>query len=156
MCGSASCRLHAERVVAEGAIPATQTLAATFWALAAEAAIMAVHEEFPLGGRMLALDIRRGVARTLKLSLDPACLGVHPCWGSITPLPVRSTEPLSAIFEAVRGEFSDPVLYLSEAFIRSAPCHARDALLPGVLVHLVRLGVLVAQGRGGKRSPRIA
>lgn len=129
MYGSASCALYARRVVAEGRIPATQTLAATFGALATEAAIQALHGEFPLGG-LLTFNIRRGISRRLELTTDPECPGVHRRWTEITPVPVRSTAPASALFDALRDELSDPILYLPEPFLREAPCYACGIMAP--------------------------
>ena len=119
--GGASCTLYAQQVASEGRVPATQTVAAVFGALAAEAALLALHGEFPLGGRLLDLDVRTGRGRTIEVVTDPDCAG-HDRLGEVTDVQVASSAPLSALFEAVRGLVDEPVVHLPMPFLVRSPC----------------------------------
>ncbi|MGB8294692.1 MAG: ThiF family adenylyltransferase [Polyangia bacterium] len=120
--GAASCVLYARRVAEAGAIPATQSLAAVLGALAAEHAIQAIHQRFPLGGKAFFLDLHTGQTRVLHLTTDPNCPGVHRRLGEIRPLAVRCEEPLRAVLEAARSFVTEPVVQLPAPFIVEMPC----------------------------------
>ena len=122
--GVASCTLYARRVEGEGAIPATQPLAAVVGAFAAEQAIQAVHHRFPLGGKAFFIDLHSGQTRVLQLTIDPDCPGVHRLLGDVRQLAVRCEDPLRAVLEAVRGFASEPVVHLPAPFIVEMPCAA--------------------------------
>lgn len=122
--GHFSCREYARAVTARGLTPATQPLAATFAALAAEAAIGALHGRFDLGGRHFGLDIRSGRARTVEITPDPCCPGAHRALRPDAVLPVGAKEPLAALFEALRALTPEPVIRLPAEYVVSAPCAA--------------------------------
>lgn len=122
--GRLSCREYAQAVVARGMTPATQPLAAAFSALAAEAAIGALHGRFDLGGRYLSLDIRSGRTRIVELTLEPRCPGAHRRLRPEATVPVAATEPLAALFEAVRPLAPEPLIHLPAEYVVSAPCVA--------------------------------
>lgn len=130
--GGVSCALYAAQVVAEGRVPATQTVAATFSAMAAEAAIQALHGRFPLGGKLLQMDVREGRSRLVELTTDPACPGVHRKFGTITTLDVKADDPLARIFDAIRAD-ANSAIELPAPFLVEAPC-ARC----GTMVHVGR------------------
>lgn len=121
--GSASCSLYAEAAVAAGIAPSTQTVAAVFGSLAAEAAIMALQGEFPLGGKALHLDIRTGRSTTLELVTDPHCPGEHRSVGEVVDLAVTTEESARSLLTAA-GELgiAEPVLRLPSPFMVEAPC----------------------------------
>lgn len=127
--GGASCTLYAQQVVSEGRVPATQTVAAVFGALAAEAALLALHGEFPLGGRLLDLDARTGRGTTIEIGTDPCCPG-HDRPGAVTDIPVAASAPLSALFEALQGLVEEPVVHLPMPFLVRAPCARCGAGVP--------------------------
>ena len=120
--GVASCTLYAQRVAAEGHIPATQSLAAVFGALATEHAIQAVHHRFPLAGRTFFLDLHSGRTNVLSLTTDPCCPGVHRRFGEVRPLMVSCDEPLRAVFDAARPFATDPIVHLPAPFVVQMPC----------------------------------
>ncbi len=123
--GSASCALYAEAAIAAGIAPATQTVAAVFGSLAAEAAIMALHGEFPLGGKVLHLDIRTGKSTVLELVADPQCPGGHRLLGEVQPLSVTTNDSAQLLLAAASGHgIADPVLRLPLPFMVEAPCVA--------------------------------
>ena len=128
--GRLSCREYARAVVARGMTPATQPLAATFSALAAEAAIGALHGRFDLGGRYLGLDIRSGRAHRLEIALEPQCPGVHRRLRPDASVPVTARQPLTTLFEAVRSLVSEPVIHLPAEYVVSAPCVACGSEVP--------------------------
>ncbi len=117
-----SCRLYAEAVVAEGRVPATQSVAATFGAIAAEAIVQALHGRFPLGGRIFTLDIQTGRSNTLEIEPNARCPGVHERYGELRPIDVGADDPLSAVHAALAGVLSDPIVHLRSAFVVEAPC----------------------------------
>lgn len=120
--GRLSCRTYARAVVARGMIPATQPLAATFSAIAAEAAIGALHGRFELAGRHLGFDIRSGRSHVVEITPDPQCPGVHAATRPDVVLPVTAKEPLAALFEALHGWAREPVVHLPAEYVVSAPC----------------------------------
>jgi molybdopterin-synthase adenylyltransferase len=130
--GSVSCTLYAQAVVAEGRVPATQTVAAVFGALAAEAAIEAVHRRFPLGGKALHLDVRSGRSRLVELVTDPECPGAHRRLAAPKKLEVPVTAPLTEVFKALAGSVEEPVVELPAPFVVEAPC--------AVCGHAVKIG----------------
>ena len=84
MAGAFSCRFTAERAEREGVIPAIQAAAATLAGMQAEATIMALHGQYPLGRRVLDLNIRTGRSRLTTLVTDPLCAGAHRLLGKPT------------------------------------------------------------------------
>jgi molybdopterin/thiamine biosynthesis adenylyltransferase len=120
--GVASCTLYAKRVLAEGSVPSTQSLAAFLGALAAEHGIQAVHRRFPLGGRALYLDMHSGHANVLVLTADPCCPGVHRRLGPIRPLTVSCEDTVRDVIKAARSFATDPVVHLPAAFVSEMPC----------------------------------
>ncbi len=124
MHGRLSCRAYARAVVARGMIPATQPLAAAFSALAAEAAIGALHGRFGLAGRHLGLDIRSGRAHVVEITPDPRCPGVHAVKRPDAVVPVAAKQPLAALFEALCDWAREPVVHLPAEYVVSAPCVA--------------------------------
>jgi molybdopterin/thiamine biosynthesis adenylyltransferase len=127
--GGFSCALYAAEAEAQGRIPATQTIAAVFGALAAEAAIQALHGEFPLGGQVLELNIRTGATLSYAISPDPACPGFHRRYPKPTLLEVGADEPLRAIFAALGPRMVEPVLHLPMPYLVAAPCTRCGALV---------------------------
>lgn len=122
--GRLSCREYARAVVARGMVPATQPLAAAFAALAAEAAIGALHSRFELAGRHLGLDVRSGRSRLLEISPEPACPGAHRALRAEAAVAVSARQPLAALFEALRPLASEPLVHLPADYVVSAPCAA--------------------------------
>jgi adenylyltransferase/sulfurtransferase len=122
--GVFSCRFSAAQAEAEQLIPAIQAAAATLAGLQAEAAIMALHGDFPLGGRVLDLNVRTGLTRTTALARDPACPGVH------RSLPRRTVRLRTSVdhpaFELV-AEVEETLgqhatIRLPSPFVDTAPC----------------------------------
>jgi adenylyltransferase/sulfurtransferase len=122
MHGHLSCRTYARAVVARGMVPATQPLAATFSALAAEAAIGALHGRFDLAGRHFGLDIRSGRSHVVEITPDPRCPGPHAAKHAEAVVPVAAKQPLAALFAALQGWAEEPVVHLPAAYVVSAPC----------------------------------
>lgn len=120
--GTASCALYARRAVESGAVPATQPLAATLAAMAAEQAIQAIHGKVPLGGKAFFLDLHSGRSNLLTLTTDPDCPGVHRQFGDVHELAVGCEEPLSAVIEAARSFAAEPVVHLPAPFVVEMPC----------------------------------
>jgi len=124
LAGAFSCRFTAERAEAEGVIPAIQAAAATLGGLQAECTIMALHQQFPLGGRVFDLNIRTGKSRVTKLVIDPVCSGAH------RSLPRRKLALDAGPADTVRdllAELSDrlagaAVVRLPDPFVLSAHC----------------------------------
>ena len=127
--GGFSCALYAAEAEAQGRTPATQTVAAAFGALAAEAVVQALHGEFPLGGRVMELNVRTGASNSYCISADPACPGAHRRYPEPTPLDVGAEQPLKALFAALGARFGDPVLHLPMPYLVSAPCARCGALV---------------------------
>lgn len=125
-----SCTLYAERVEQDGRVPATQPLAALWGAAVSEAAIQAVHGNFPLGGKVFHLDIRTGESRVSQITRNPHCPGVHRRFAEIFDSGVGVTEPASKLFERVRDIASQPILRLPFPFIVDAPCARCGATVP--------------------------
>ena len=122
MHGRLSCATYARAVVARGMIPATQPLAAAFSALAAEAAIGALHGRFELAGRHLGLDIRSGRSHIVEITPDPKCPGSHAARRPDAIVPVSAKQPLTALFEALSDWAPEPVIHLPAEYVVSAPC----------------------------------
>jgi len=125
-----SCTTYARAVVKQGMSPATQTVAATVGALAAEACIQALHGEFPLGGKLMLLDIRTGESTTVNLTADPECANGHRSLGRIDDLDVAAAEPLCRVFEVTGTEMSSPIVHLPSPFVIEAPCVNCGARIP--------------------------
>lgn len=119
--GGASCTVYARQVASEGRVPATQTVAAVFGALAAEATLLALHGEFPLGGRLRDLDVRSGRGATIEIVADPDC-SAHEPLGEVTDVAISAGAPLSALVEAVRGFVAEPILHLPMPYLTRVPC----------------------------------
>lgn len=120
--GGFSCTAYARRVAESGRVPATQTVAAVVGSLAAEAAIAAVHREFPLGGRILSFNVRSGRSRVLAITPNPSCPGVHRLVGSVMELAARHDEPLASALSQARAFASEPVALLPSPIVVEAPC----------------------------------
>jgi len=120
--GGVSCTTYARAVAATGAVPATQPLAAAVGAIMAEAAILALHGQFPLGGRLWSFDVRSGESSVFDIGRDEHCPGVHRQISPPRPLAARSCEPLKKVFDAVRDALAEPVVHLPFPFIVEAPC----------------------------------
>lgn len=144
-----SCATFARRVAARQLVPATQTLAATFGAIAAEAAIQALHGHTPLAGRLLDLDIRSGAARTIEIAAAPRCPGVHRILTDVRTLDVPVTAPASSILEAARAFAEDPILHLPAPLLVQAPCASCRAP-----VHVLRPAWSVSEPPTCKECPR--
>jgi molybdopterin/thiamine biosynthesis adenylyltransferase len=128
--GGVSCREFARAARARGLVPATQPLAATFGALAAEAAIAAIHGGFPLGGKLLRLDVRTGRSSVVEITPNPDCPGVHRVLPEPVLLDVAASDPVSRLLEAAEGFAADPIVYLPAPFVIEAPCVHCGARVP--------------------------
>lgn len=120
--GGISCTLYAAQIVAEGRVPATQTVAATFGAMASEAAIQALHGRFPLGGKLFQMDTREGRSQLVGLTTDPACPGVHRRLAAITTIEVCADDQLARVFAVVGDAIANAVIELPVPFLVEAPC----------------------------------
>ncbi len=120
--GGVSCTTYAEAVVASGRVPATQTVAALFGALAAEAAIEAIHGRFPLGGKLLQLDARSGRSAVATISSDPHCPGLHRRLPERLQIDVPVNAPMTDVFTAISKRVSAPVVRLLSQFVVEMPC----------------------------------
>lgn len=120
--GGVSCALYARQVVAEGRTPATQSVAALFGALVAEAAIAAIHGEVPLSGHTLSLDLRSGKSVLANVTADPMCPGSHTIWEKIEPVEVSADEPVATLLRKAGAPFTEPALRLPRPYVVSAPC----------------------------------
>lgn len=127
--GHASCTVYARQVAAEGRVPATQTVAALFGALAAEAALLALHGVFPLGGKVRDLDVRTGKGTTIEVVADPGCTA-HERLSEVIDLAVGAGDPLAALLEAVRGVAAEPVVHLPAPYLTRVPCALCGAGVP--------------------------
>jgi molybdopterin/thiamine biosynthesis adenylyltransferase len=148
--GGISCALYARQVADEGRVPATQTVAATFGALAAEAAILALHGEFPLGGHLRDLDIRTGQGTSLRVASDPLCRS-HHTHRDVLRVEVATSAPLAALFEAVREFAHEPVVHLPAPFLLQAPC-----ALCGASVHVGKPSWAVRDPPTCRTCPKVA
>jgi molybdopterin-synthase adenylyltransferase len=119
-----SCTLYSRTVVAAGGVPATQSLAAVFGALVAEAAVKALHAEFPLDNTMFDLNISTGQSSLIGLVADTDCVTGHRVAGDIVSLDVGADEAVAKIFDALGGRVGEPVLHLPHPFLVEAPCLA--------------------------------
>jgi len=120
--GGFGCAAYARAVVAESKVPATQALAATFSSLAAEAAIQALHRNFPLAGKALHLDTHTGGSQVVELTPDPTCPGVHRIWSEVVQMPIRSNQPLSVVFDAIVSQVTEPIAHLPSPLVLEVPC----------------------------------
>ncbi len=121
--GRMGCALYAREIVAAGRTPATPTVAGFFGALVAEAAIAAMHGEFPLSEKALTFDLRTGKSVQATVAPDPNCPGVHTRWkGRIEEVEVKASEPVTALFEKAAASFREPAVHLRRPHLASAPC----------------------------------
>lgn len=120
--GGVGCSLYARKVVEQGKTPATQPLAATFGALAAEAALQALHNRFPLAGKSFQLDIHTGSTSLIEVTPDPDCPGVHRTWPAPVRLESRSTATAIEVLSELRQTVKEPILHLPSPFVARAPC----------------------------------
>ncbi|MBI5536588.1 MAG: ThiF family adenylyltransferase [Deltaproteobacteria bacterium] len=120
--GGVSCALYARKVVEAGMTPATQSIASAIGSIAAEAAVRALHGEFPLAGKMVHFDVRTGASRAVLISADPECRGAHRILSGIKKLEVRAKESAARILAAAREFAETPVLHLPAPFLVEAPC----------------------------------
>jgi adenylyltransferase/sulfurtransferase len=143
-----SCTAYARAVVEQGMSPATQAVAATVGALAAEACIQALHGEFPLGGKLLILDIRTGKSTTIKLTEDPECASGHRSLVRIDDLDVSADDPPRRVLELAGAEMSSPILHLPSPFVIEAPC-----IDCGARVSIMQPGYVVREGPHCRQCP---
>jgi molybdopterin/thiamine biosynthesis adenylyltransferase len=131
LAGAFSCRFTAERAEEQGVIPAIQTAAATLGGLQAEATVMALHRQYPLGGRVLDLNIRTGGSRLTTLVTDPACSGAHHSLARpkvlLTSGPTATLRELLAETKEALG--GDAVIRLAEPFVSTAFCSSCHRLV---------------------------
>ncbi len=120
--GGVSCEDLAALAVAAGYTPATQSLAAVTGALAAEAVIGLLHGRAPLANCTFQVDIRTGRSVRVEITRDPHCAGPHRRLGVAVDVPVTVDQPATALFEALAGEFAEPILQLPAPVLIEAPC----------------------------------
>lgn len=121
--GRMGCALYAREIAAAGRTPATPTVAGFFGALVAEAAIAAMHGEFPMSEKFLTFDLRTGKSVQATVAPDPNCPGVHTCWQNrIEDIEVHASEPVTALFERASASFREPAIHLRRPYLVSAPC----------------------------------
>lgn len=117
-----SCRLFASELEAQGRTPAIQPAAAVIAGLASEAAVQALHDEFPLGSTQTYFDIRRGRFSKVRLTANPCCSGPH----RRLPTPIRigatADMKLEDLLRSATRILPDPILTLPSPFIVSASC----------------------------------
>ena len=113
-----SCETYAARVVAEGRVPATQTMAALTGALVAEAVIRLLHGDRQLSGHVLSLDATTWRTSRMKVARDPECRWAHRRIESIAPVPVGADDPVERLFEAL-PDLKEPELMLPDGYIVS-------------------------------------
>lgn len=133
-----SCTLYARQIVSTGRAPATQTVAALFGAIVAEAVIAALHGEVPLANKLLSFDLRTGRSVLSTVTTDPNCPGVHDIWPEIEPVEVTSRESVAALFSKAVSDFREPVIELRRPFVVAAPCAhcGRTVQLRRLVAHL--------------------
>jgi hypothetical protein len=119
---SVSCRLFAAEQEQIGMAPAIQPAAAIVGGLALEAAIMALHHEFPLGSKQLFFDIRQGRFSSARLTTSPRCPGPHRLWSQPAKLDVTTHDTVRVLLEAVSRLVRNPVLLLHSPYILRAAC----------------------------------
>lgn len=90
--GSFSCQSYARQAEAAGIIPAIQNSAAVLGGLQAEAAILALHRDSTgeQMARSLYMNIRTWQARTVELTKDAKCPGLH-CLTDAEPIRLQTT-----------------------------------------------------------------
>lgn len=121
--GGVSCALYARQVVSEGRTPATQTVAAVFGALAAEAVIAVLHQDLRLSGQMLSLDLRTGRSSLARVTADPMCPGTHRIWRDrIDDVEVGADDSVATLLANAGATFAEPALLLRQPYVVSAPC----------------------------------
>lgn len=120
--GGVSCSTYARAVADQGGIAAIQTAASTLGSLAAEAVIQALHGRFPLGNKVLHLDIRSGLSRLVIPTLDPSCPGVHRRYADVQAVDVGANDRVETLLERATGFAKDPVLRLPGSFVVRLPC----------------------------------
>lgn len=128
--GGVSCTLYARRANEAGLVAATQPLAGTLGNLAAAHVLEAIHDRFPLAGKMAHLDLHTGWSRVVEVTPEPACPGAHRTLTDIKPVPVRHNGTVEHLLKAVRVFTEDPVLHLPDVYIREAPCRVCGAPVP--------------------------
>lgn len=116
-----SCQTYAAAVVAEGRMPATQTMAAVTGALVSEAVIRFLHKDYRLSGRVITTDAETWRTTTLSIARDSACRRAHRRIGTIKKVSVAVSEPLAKVFEAL-PELCEPEIWLPDAYVIAMPC----------------------------------
>jgi molybdopterin/thiamine biosynthesis adenylyltransferase len=114
-----SCEQYAARVELEGRIPATQSLAAACGAIVAEAAVQAIHCNYPADGCMLSVNTRTWNATRVQIGRSEHCGGRHERVGQIIETGVRVNEPVSKLLDA--SGLTAPELEIPP-FVVAAPC----------------------------------
>jgi len=116
-----SCQTYAMAVTAEGRVPATQTMAALTGALVAETVIRFLHRDYALSGKVLTMDATNWHTSRLNIARDPECRRAHRRIDTIAPISVSASDSVSKIFDAL-PEFTEPELFLPDAYIAAMPC----------------------------------
>lgn len=119
---SASCTLYSRRVVEQGQIPATQSLAAALGALVAEATIQALHQQFPLAHQRWHININTGESTLVELVRDPDCVIEHEVIERTVDLDVGPDATVRQMLVKIGDAEDDNVLYLPRPFLTEAPC----------------------------------
>lgn len=116
-----SCQTYAAAVIAEGRVPATQSMAALTAALVAETVIRFLHGDYALSGKVLTIDATNWRTSRLNIARDPECRRAHRRIEQIMPISVNASDAVSKIFEAL-SEFVEPELILPDDYIAAMPC----------------------------------
>lgn len=117
------CSLYAMNVEILGGVPAVQSVAQTAGAVAAEAAIAALHRELPLAGRRVSLHVRSGRTVGAILPLDPLCPGIHaPLQEAPRLLDVRRDATVADLLAHLACHGPDPEVTLPSPFVTALPC----------------------------------
>ncbi len=118
------CTLYAKKAEAAGVVPAVQAVAQVSGAMVADAAIAALHDEFPLAGKRWTLNLRTGRSVLAKLTSNPDCAGIHhPLETEPHEIRTGGEGAAADIFAELAALHDDPVeLHLPAPFVESLPC----------------------------------
>jgi len=116
------CTLYAKSVEAQGAVPATQTVAQIAGGLVAEAAIAALHGVLPLDGRRLFLNVRSGRSTVVTLPPNPDCPGRHELAEPAVQLETGADEPVADLLDELRACGYQGEVLLPEPVVLTMPC----------------------------------
>ncbi|MCC7077126.1 MAG: ThiF family adenylyltransferase [Acidimicrobiia bacterium] len=127
--GVFSCTQYALAVEADRVVPAIQNTAAALAARQAEATIRRLHGDRHLAGHRYYDDVRDWTqSRTVELSANPDCPGVHYPACDTIELDVTSSDSLADLSTAIEAQLGPASIRLPVDFVRATFCPACGTL----------------------------